>query len=105
MEPEGHYSNNKAFLKIKYSWRDVRYTTKDEVIYATLLGWPGTGEEIHLKSFAADSLSGPLTIDSVSLLGSEESVDWKQTDSGLAITTPAQAPDEMAVVFKIRIKE
>ncbi len=34
-EPEGGFRSNRAFLKIKYSAEDVRYTTKDDIIYAT----------------------------------------------------------------------
>jgi len=100
-EPEGHFQNRQGFLKLKYSWKDVRYTTKDKIIYATLLGWPGEGEEVLLSSFATDSLPEPLKVESVTLIGSEEELIWDQSDAGLSIKIPAVAPDEMAVVFKI----
>jgi len=101
VEPEGHYKNNKEFLKIKYGWEDIRYTTLGETIYATLLGWPKGVEQVLLKSFAEDSLQESLTIKSVSLLGSDEEVSWELSDAGLSIILPAKSPDEMAVVFKI----
>jgi alpha-L-fucosidase len=101
IQPEGRFDFHQEFLKIKYSWKDIRYTTRDTFIYATLLGWPGTGVELHMEAFAAGNLPGELDIASVSLLGSDESIDWSLDDSGLHLKVPGRAPDEMAVVFKI----
>ena len=101
VEPEGHFKNNKAFLNITYKWEDIRYTTHGKTIFATMLGWPGAGKTVELKSFASDSLSVPVKVKSVSLLGSKEKVAWNQSDEGLSLTMPADAPDEMAVVFRI----
>jgi alpha-L-fucosidase len=103
-EPEGHFDNHQEFLKIKYSWKDVRYTTKGDLIYATLLGWPGAGEELVLKAFAEDMLTDPLEIASVSLLGSSSELKWELGTEGLTLNTPEEAPDQMAVVFKIEIR-
>jgi alpha-L-fucosidase len=100
-EPEGHFENHQEFLKIKYSSKDVRYTTKEDVIYATLLGWPEATEEITFTAFAADSLPSPLELESVSLMGSSDPLDWSISEKGLTLTTPEEAPDNMAVVFKI----
>ena len=104
IEPEGHFDNHKIFLKIVYSEKDVRYTTKDNIVYAAILGWPGDGTEINLSAFAADSLPEPISIDRVSLLGSDETLEWNLEEKGLNIITPDSAPDEMAVVFKVQTK-
>ena len=101
MEPEGSFENHLEFLKIKYSWKDVRYTTRGDVVYAILLGWPGAGQEVLLKAFAPDSLPGPIAITSLSLMGSSDPVQWEMNGKGLVLNTPATAPDEMAVVFRI----
>jgi len=103
-EPEGHFNNHQEFLKIKYSWKDVRYTTKSDLIYATILGWPGAGKEILLSAFAEDSLSDPLEIASLTLLGSSAELVWELGEEGLTLTTPEEAPDQMAVVFKIETR-
>ena len=103
-EPEGHFKNHQEFLKIKYSWKDVRYTTKGEVIYATLLGWPGAGKEISLTAFATDKLPEPLEITSVELLGSKDEIKWEVTEGGITLLTAQEAPDEMAIVFKIETR-
>ena len=103
-EPEGHFKYHRDFLKIVYSADDVRYTKKDDHIYATLLGWPGAGEEILLTAFATDQLPEPVDIKEVTLLGSDVGLEWKLADSGLTINTPSTAPNETAVVFKISLE-
>ena len=103
-EPEGHFKNNKEFLKIKYSAKDIRYTTKGDIVYAILLGWPGSGEEVLLEAFSAEAVPGSLDIKSVDLLGSGEKLNWEAGDSGLKVSLPENAPDEMAVVLKIKVK-
>ncbi len=102
-EPEGHFDFHREFLKIVYSPDDVRYTQKGRQIYATILGCPGAGKEIRLTAFATDQLPEPLKIQQVKLLGSEVELDWQQDEAGLAIQMPSEAPDEMAVVFKISL--
>jgi alpha-L-fucosidase len=104
IQPEGHFDFHREFLKIKYSWKDIRYTTRDTFIYATLMGWPEKGVELDLEAFAADNLPGELDIASVSLMGSDEKVLWSLNDSGLHLKVPDRVPDEMAVVFKIEIR-
>jgi alpha-L-fucosidase len=100
-EPEGHFQFHQEFLKIKYSWKDVRYTTKGNSIYACLLGWPGAGEKILLSAFAEDSLPSPVEIGSLSLLGCDEVIRWELSENGLSLTMPGEAPEKMAIVFKI----
>lgn len=104
-EPEGHFRNREEFLKIKYSAKDVRYTTREDVVYATLLGWPGNNEDILLKSFAAGEWKNPKEIKNVSLLGYTGKIDYTLTNSGLSLSTPGNQADEMAVVFKIEFEE
>jgi len=104
-EPEGHFKNAREFLKIKYSAKDVRYTTKGNVIYATLLGWPGNNENIMLKSFATGEWKDKKEITNVTLLGCDAKIDHTLTDEGLRVTTPAEPIDDMAIVFKIECKK
>jgi len=100
-EPEGHFSHHHEFLKIKYSPKDIRYTTKGNVIYAIILGWPGNNESIILKSFAADEWKNPEEIREVTLLGYKGKIDYELAEEGLKVTTPDEVVDNMAVVFKI----
>lgn len=102
-EPEGHFKNHAAFLKIKYSEKDVRYTTNNGNIYATILGWPGDNKEITLEAFAKDQWKNAREIKNVSLLGSEKEIKFDFNDNGLKLTTPSEAIDSMAIVFKIEL--
>jgi alpha-L-fucosidase len=100
-EPEGHFKNRQGFLDLVYTFKDIRYTTRGETVYAILLGWPGAGVDIHLKSFASDSLPEPMEVGQVTLLGSDAELKWTQSEDGLSILTPFIAPDIEAVVFRI----
>jgi alpha-L-fucosidase len=102
-EPEGHFSNHQAFLKIKYSAKDVRYTTKGDAIYATILGWPGNGKDFLFESLAKENWVDSKEIKNVSLLGCEKEILYQLTDKGLKVTMPEKAVDTMAVVFKIEV--
>ncbi len=103
-QPEGHFSNHEEFLKIKYSSADVRYTTKGDVIYATLLGQPENNTEILLGSFVESEWKYARDIKSVSLLDSDKIVDYELIDQGLKLKIQGTPDDEMAVVFKIELE-
>ncbi len=80
-EPEGHYDNANEFLKIKYSSKDIRYTTQDEIIYATLMGVPG--DKVTMSAFSGQQLPSTIKVKSIELLGSEDDVQWEMTSDGL----------------------
>ncbi len=103
-EPEGHFSNHREFLKVKYSAKDVRYTTNGNTVYATILGWPGNSAKVVLESFSKENWINAKEIKKVSLLGCEEEIKYSLSDNGLSVTTPEKAVDEMAVVFKVELK-
>ncbi len=103
-EPEGHFSNHREFLKIKYSSADIRYTTKGDIIYATLLGRPDNEGEVFLKSFAQNEWANARGIKNLSLLGSGQKVDYDYNEEGLKIKLGNDSLDDMAVVFKIELK-
>jgi alpha-L-fucosidase len=82
-----------------FTAEDVRFTTKGGVLYAIVLGWPK--KELPIKSLgtAARLLEKPVT--GVSLLGSEEKIQWSQTAAALTIAPPKKQPSDDAIVFKI----
>lgn len=85
---------------ITYSSDDVRYVTKNGVIYATLMGWP-IKNEIVLKSFAPKAGYFKGNIQNVILLGYGEVSACLQND-GLHIILPYPHAEEPAIVFKIK---
>jgi len=80
--------------------QDIRFTTKDGLLYAIALGWPANGEmTIQVLSAGTPYLQKPII--GVQLLGSHEDLRWKQTTKGLRIELPSDKPNDMAYVFKI----
>lgn len=103
-QPEGDFKNHSDFKKVKYSEKDIRYTTNGKTIYAIALGIPEENQEIHLESFATGKISGNPGIKSISVLGSEQSIQFQLKDDGLWFKTPEKIDDTMAMVFKIEIE-
>ncbi|WP_139956928.1 alpha-L-fucosidase [Flavicella sediminum] len=97
------YGSIKAGLNDLNS-QDVRYTKKDEYVYAIQLGWPGSKKEIVLETFSEKSKK--FKIKSVSVLGSKERITWRKTSQGLLVTSPKKKPLEgdAAIVYKIKVK-
>lgn len=103
-EPEGNFKNHREFLKIKYSAKDVRYTTQKGVVYATILGWPGSNKKLIFESFSKEDWINSQKIKSVSLLGYNEKIQYELNENGLEVTTPEKIVDKMAIVFKVELE-
>ena len=75
----------------------VRYTTKNDVLYAICLDWPG--DTLLLRA--------PRSTDrtSVRMLGVDLPIEWKEGEAGISITVPPLSVDEVpcehAYVFKL----
>jgi alpha-L-fucosidase len=80
----------------KYTAKDIRFTTKGDVLYATALGWPADGTLV-VKSLAKPA--GKVT--GVQLLGSGAKFQWAQTDTGLIVSLPAEKVSEYTATLKI----
>jgi alpha-L-fucosidase len=79
--------------------RDIRFTVKDDVLYAICLGWPDGPVNIEsLKSLY------PAEIEHIQMLGVDQPLAWSHSQAGLTITPPAEKPCEHAFVFKIQRK-
>jgi alpha-L-fucosidase len=80
----------------KYAPTDVRFTVKGGVLYAIVLGWPEDRQSL-IKSLPA----GGSKVERVSMLGSRQSLQFKQTASGLSVELPLNPPSKEAFVLKI----
>jgi alpha-L-fucosidase len=81
--------------------KDVRFTTKDGVLFAFLLGRPAeSGALVASLSTSSPLLAGRKVAD-VTLLGHGGALKWSQTDQGLAVRLPEQLPSEHAIALKI----
>ncbi|HLH03823.1 MAG TPA: alpha-L-fucosidase [Bryobacteraceae bacterium] len=78
---------------------DVRFTTKGDVLYAFVMGWPQY--EAVIKPLA---VGGPLRVGKigrVELLGHAGPLEFAQNEAGLRVVLPPQKPCDYAVVFRI----
>ena len=96
METSGMFSEQQ---EVEYTAEDFRFTCRDNLLYATCLGWPG--ERVTIRSMKK---LYPREIDSVVMLGVDRELVWALTDNGLEIEPPADRPCEGAFVFKITRK-
>ena len=82
-----------------FTGEDVRFTAKDGVLYMIALGVPKKDLQIKSLGTAAKLLDKP--IGNITLLGSDEKVQWSQTADALTIKAPEKSPNDIAIVFKI----
>jgi alpha-L-fucosidase len=80
--------------KIKFDAKDIRFSQKGNIIYATVLGVPT--DKVSIKS-----ISKKMKIRKVEVLGSAEKLSWKQNSGLLVIEKPKTVPNDIALVFKI----
>lgn len=81
---------------------DVRFTTKDGVLYAFVLGEPTQPVRIRSLGNSAALLDKPIA--GIRRLGSDERVMWNRANDALAIEPPQTAVTEEAVVYAITFK-
>jgi alpha-L-fucosidase len=83
--------------------KDFRFTVgKDGAIYAFCLTVPAPGTELKITSLGSQGNRLKTPVKSVSLLGSNASLNWSQGADALRITCPAAMPFQTAVAFRIR---
>ena len=88
----------------KLNYEDIRYTVKDNILYAIQLGWNKNKRKRILKVFA--NAGKHLEIEKISVLGSSEKIYWKRKSTGLELRQPKLMPAESdaALVYKIELK-
>lgn len=91
----GSFTDNEATA---YTARDMRFTSKGNDFYAIVLNWDKDG--VLIKSLDKNAIADAKILD-VKLLGSDEKIQWKQTDQGLKLSFPSQKPCNYAYSFKI----
>jgi len=87
-----------------FTGEDIRFTVKDNVLYAICLDWPGDSVTIHSLRRLEEELSiywSEKDIKSIRMLGFDKELKWYFNEKGLVIKTPETKPCENAFVFKI----
>ena len=72
----------------------VRFTQKNDYLYAILMGRPVT-DTITLENLNLEGISN------VNLLGNKEELSWRLEESNLTIQIPRNMEDTLAITFRI----
>jgi alpha-L-fucosidase len=104
---EGRKSSFNERTDLKYTAEDIRFTVKDNNLYAAVLDWPG--DKVLIKSMVKPKRTWmglyPSEIVSITMLGDGKELKWELTKEGLVIETPKSKPCDYAFVFKIVCKK
>ncbi len=93
----GSFSDQKE----PFTAKDIRFTTKGDILYAITMGQPVSNTAIK----ALGSKAGNGIIASITMTGSDEKINWKQEADALVIKPSKTYPSENAVVYKIIFKK
>jgi alpha-L-fucosidase len=86
-----------------YETSDIRFTSKGDTLYAFCMVSPT--DDIYVFSLGKNSTLVDKKVKSVSMLGSDEKLQWKQEESGMTIIKPAKLPSWQVIGFKIEFKK
>lgn len=78
----------------KYTAQDIRFTKKEDALYAISLHWTDDAVTIH-------SIEENLKVSSVTMVGSKEELSWSQSADGLKVNFPNEKPSDYAHALKI----
>ncbi|TWI85621.1 alpha-L-fucosidase [Lacibacter cauensis] len=73
--------------------QDIRFVVKDDVLYATVMGWPENGK-VLIKNLGSNSQHYKKKISKVELLSTKQTLAFEQTAEGLLVSFPENRPAE-----------
>lgn len=83
-----------------YTSEDIRFTTKDGLLYAFALGWPADGK-LRIKTLAKGSRLLPGEVVNIRMLGSDANLRFERTTDALVIDVPSSKPNDIAYAFRV----
>ena len=93
----------KAQANFHFGPKDFRFTAgKDGCVYAFALAVPRPGSHVTIASFGTNAKLLARPVHSVTLLGSNAKLTWKQQPDGLVIICPSRLPSNIAIAFKVQ---
>jgi alpha-L-fucosidase len=85
-----------------YRPEDIRFTTKNGVLYAIELAWPAN-RELLIHSIGTRA-AGEQAVASVQMLATGANLTFRESPEGLHIQLPESAPSKFAHVYRIQFK-
>jgi alpha-L-fucosidase len=104
-KPEGQSTGKRGRFdeNYKFTSKDIRFTTKDGILYAFCLAKPA--EDITIKSLGRNSSLENNPVTSVTMLGSNMKIKWSQGKDGMIVKKPAKMPEWQVLGFKIEFRK
>lgn len=104
INPGQHGQGKKAgALMPKYTYKDIRYTCKNNCIYVFSLAEP-KDDTMHMHALGNHMKLYPNEIKNITLLGNKSKIKYKQTENDLIVTLPKNRKKQYAYCLKIEIK-
>jgi alpha-L-fucosidase len=85
-----------------FTYKDIRFATKEDTLYATALGWPDDGKVV-IKSLASTSEHFAKKIQKVEWLPTREALSFERNENGLTVSLPAKMAEELSHTIVIKI--
>jgi alpha-L-fucosidase len=82
-----------------YTAKDIRFTTRDDTLYATIMNWPGDATVTITSLAKAQPVQGKIR--KVELLGDPGPLKFTQDAEGLKVTFPPEKPCDFVYALKI----
>jgi alpha-L-fucosidase len=82
----------------RYSAKEIRFTTREGVLYAIAMAWPQDGRVV-MTALPAGAPTGKPT--SIRLLGTDSELEFTQNADGLTIQVPSEDPGNGPYAFRI----
>ena len=86
---------------VAYTAGDLRFTTKDGALYVFVMATPT--DDVIVKSLGAVAAHSR-AVAAVTMLGSDEGIQWDQAQDALVIDMPQVLPAEHVVAFRVTFK-
>ncbi|MGM8361990.1 alpha-L-fucosidase [Flavobacterium sp. ARAG 55.4] len=103
LEKDGHFNENWEAI---YTQQDIRYTqSKDNnTLYVIVMDKPTTNTVIA-KKLGKGFEYLTREIESVSLIGSDEKIEWQQNETNMTFSFPKNINGKYAFCYKIQLKQ
>ena len=85
-----------------FTYEDIRFATKGDVLYATALGWYEEGKLV-IKSLAKNSEHFQKEIQKVEWLPTKQSLTFERNENGLIVSLPGKTSDDLNYANVIKI--
>ena len=81
-------------------WGCLRFTAQSSDLYCFCLGWPAG--DVRIKSLGRSAPGGQRKIDTIRVVGSDETLGWTQEDDALRVAHPKSNPSDITLCLEIK---